>query len=109
MAGSLWKQDIDSTIAHELTAGPGYDFQPDWSPDGKIVVFVRYLHDAEELYTLDLQSGAVTQITQGGDVNLEPRWSPDGKRIAFVSTKGTGHFHIFIGAWSKAASPRNHG
>lgn len=101
MAGSLWKQDTDSTTAQELTAGPGYDFQPDWSPDGKTVVFVRYLHDAEELYTLDLQSGTITQITQGGDVNLEPRWSPDGKRIAFVSTKGTGHFHIFIGAFGK--------
>jgi len=97
MAGSLWKQEIGSTTAEELTASPGYDFEPDWSPDGKTVVFVRYLHDAEELYTFDLQSGAVTQITQGGDVNLEPRWSPDGKRIAFVSTKGTGHFHIFIG------------
>ncbi len=101
MAGSLWKQEIGSTTAEELTAGPGYDFEPDWSPDGKTVVFVRYLHDAEELYTLDLQSGAVTQITQGGDVNLEPRWSPDGKRIAFVSTKDTGHFHIFIGALEK--------
>ena len=101
MAGSLWKQDIDSTTAQELTAGPGYDFEPDWSPDGKTVVFVRYLHDAEELYTLDAQSGAVTQITQGGDVNLEPRWSPDGKRIAFVSTKGTGHFHIMTGAFVK--------
>jgi len=55
----------------------------------------------EILYSVDLQSGAVTQITQGGDVNLEPRWSPDGKRIAFVSIKGTGHFHIFIGAFGK--------
>ena len=39
----------------------------------------------------------VTALTTGGDVNLEPRWSPDGKRLAFVSTKGTGHYHIFIG------------
>src|SRR4051812_31258474 len=35
MAGGLWKQRIDSTTAQELTAGPGYDYQPDWSPDGK--------------------------------------------------------------------------
>src|SRR4051812_43646355 len=59
MAGSLWKQRIDSTTAQELTAGPGYDYQPDWSPDGKTVVFVRYLHDAMELYALDLSTGAV--------------------------------------------------
>ena len=102
MAGGLWKQRIDSTTAEELTDGPGYDYQPDWSPDGNTVAFVRYLHDAVELCALDLKSGIVTQWTHGGDVNLEPRWSPDGSRIAFVSTKGTGHFHIFIGTRSKA-------
>jgi hypothetical protein len=101
MAGSLWKQRIDSTTAEELTAGPGYDYQPDWSHDGRTIVFARYLHDAEELYTLDAATGAVSQLTHGGDVNLEPRWSPDGKRIAFVSTQGTGHFHIFIGTFGK--------
>jgi hypothetical protein len=29
MAGSLWKQNVDSTAAEELTAGPGYDYLPD--------------------------------------------------------------------------------
>ncbi|PYX96682.1 MAG: hypothetical protein DMG71_05100 [Acidobacteria bacterium] len=31
MAGSLWRQQIDSGDAEQLTAGPGYDYQPDWS------------------------------------------------------------------------------
>ena len=34
MQGSLWTQGIDSPDATQLTIGPGYDFQPDWSPDG---------------------------------------------------------------------------
>ena len=29
MAGSLWLQQLDSDTARELTAGPGYDYQPD--------------------------------------------------------------------------------
>src|SRR5256885_5538223 len=36
MAGSLWRQKIDSTSAEQLTDGPGYDYQPDWSPDGRL-------------------------------------------------------------------------
>src|ERR1700726_3373122 len=39
MAGSLWRQKIDSTSAEQLTDGPGYDYQPDWSSDGKSVVY----------------------------------------------------------------------
>src|SRR5882672_3202681 len=54
MQGSLWKQHLGTAVAEQLTAGPGYDFQPDWSPDGKRIAFVRYAGDAMELAQLDL-------------------------------------------------------
>jgi TolB protein len=95
MAGSLWRQRIDSTAAVQLTDGPGYDYQPDWSPDGKRVVFVSYQKNAMELWLLDLVSGTTQQLTREGAVNVEPRWSPDGKRIVFVSTSYNKRFHIF--------------
>lgn len=98
MQGSLWRQGVDAETAVQLTAGPGYDFQPDVSPDGSQVVFVRYLADAIELNALNLETGTVTPLTSGGAVNLEPRWSPDGNRLAFVSTRETGRFHVFVGA-----------
>lgn len=95
MAGSLWRQKIDSTEAFQLTDGPGYDYQPDWSPDGKSVIYVSYQKDAMELWLLDLSTGKSVELTSGGDVNVEPRWSPDGKRIVFVSTMYNKRFHVF--------------
>lgn len=95
MGGSLWRQRLGSKRAVELTAGPGYDYEPDWSPDGKSVVYVSYQADKMELWLLDLESGRTRQLTEGGAVNLEPRWSPDGKRIVFVSTAYNRRFHIF--------------
>ena len=95
MAGSLWRQKIDSKTAQQLTDGPRYDYQPDWSPDGKHVVYVSYQNDAMELWLLDLTAGKSHQLTNGGAVNVEPRWSPDGKRIAFVSTSFKKRFHVF--------------
>ncbi|MFY9647692.1 MAG: hypothetical protein WAK29_21110, partial [Terriglobales bacterium] len=86
MAGSLWRQELRSDQAEQLTAGPGYDYQPDWSPDGRWIVFARYDHDAVELWSLDLRDGQTRKITSSGAVNVEPRFSPDGKRLAFVST-----------------------
>jgi TolB protein len=95
MAGSLWRQKIDSGDALQLTDGAGYDYQPDWSPDGKAVVYCSYQKDAIELWLLDLVSGTTKQLTEGGAVNVEPRWSPDGKRIVYVSTTYNKRFHIF--------------
>ncbi len=97
MAGSLWRQELGSTRVEQLTAGPGYDYQPDWSADGRWIVFDRYDHDAVELWVLDLRDRGTRQLTSGGAVNVEPRFSPDGKRLAFVSTSYKGHFHIFVG------------
>ena len=96
MAGSLWRQEIGSDRAVELTHGPGYDYQPDWSPDGKSIVFARHRNNAIELWQLDLSSGTPRQLTTTEAVNVEPRYSPDGKRLAYVSTAGSGHFNLFV-------------
>ena len=96
MAGSLWRQRIDSTSAAQLTDGAGYDYQPDWSPDGRYVVYASSHGAATELGLLDLESGKTTQLTHGGAVNVEPRFSPDGRRIVFVSSAYNRHFHLFI-------------
>jgi hypothetical protein len=96
MQGSLWRQRIGSDVATQITSGDVYDYQPDWSPDGKTVVFARYAHDAIELELLDLTSGSVSPLTPNGAVNVEPRWSPDGSRIAFVSSVYNRRWHIFV-------------
>lgn len=100
MAGSLWRQEVGSATAEQLTAGSGYDYQPDWSSDGRWIVFARYDHDAVELWSLDVRDDRLRQMTSGGAVNVEPRLSPDGKRLAFVSTSYKGHFHIFVASFS---------
>ncbi|PYR93837.1 MAG: hypothetical protein DMF84_08505 [Acidobacteria bacterium] len=96
MQGSLWRQRTDSTVAEQLTDVRGSDYQPDCSPDGRTVVFVRYDGRSMELMLLDLASRAVRALTTAGAVNVEPRWSPDGNRLAFVSTAGTGHFLLHV-------------
>jgi Tol biopolymer transport system component len=97
MAGSLWLQEVGSTQTTQLTAATAYDYQPDWSPDGRWIVFTRYDGKSMELWAVGLQDGKSRQLTSSAAVNLEPRFSPDGTRLAFVSTLHTGHFHIFAG------------
>ncbi|MGH9862978.1 MAG: CehA/McbA family metallohydrolase [Candidatus Acidiferrales bacterium] len=96
MGGSLWRQELDSGVAEQLTAGPGYDYQPDWSPDGRWIVYAKYDRDAVELWLLDVKSHETHALTLTGTVNVEPRWAPDGQRLAFVSTLYNKRFHIFV-------------
>jgi TolB protein len=69
MAGSLWRQRLDSTAAEQLTDGGG-DYQPHCSPDGRTVVFVRYDGRSLELMLLDLASRDVRALTSNGAVNV---------------------------------------
>ncbi len=96
MGGSLWKQQLDSSEAEQLTDGDGYDYQPDVSPDGKKIIFVRYNGTSAELMLLDLVSKQTKSLTENGAVNLEPRWSPDGSKVVFVSTLNSGHFLLYV-------------
>src|SRR4029077_15406105 len=75
MAGCLWRQRIDSTVAGELPDG-AYDYQPDWSADGRYIVYVRTSGEVSELWLLDLRSKQTAPLTHDGAVNVEPRWSP---------------------------------
>jgi TolB protein len=96
MQGSLWRQQLGSKVAHQLTSGPGYDYQPDWSHDGRRVVYAAYHDDQIELRMLDLSNGQSRPLLANAAVNVEPRWSPDGARIAYVSTAYEGRWHIFL-------------
>jgi TolB protein len=103
MQGSLWRQRLGTTEAAQITAGPTYDYQPDWSPDGRFVAYVAYDGEAIALKLLEVRTGRTRTLVADGAVNLEPRWSPDGNRIAFVSTAFNGRWHIFVGRFDAAS------
>jgi Tol biopolymer transport system component len=94
MQGTLWRHPLGTDSAEQLTDGPGYDYQPDWSPDGRFVVYASYRDDAVELRMLDLATRETWPVTENRAVNVEPRWSPDGRRIAFVSTVHNRRWHL---------------
>jgi TolB protein len=97
MAGSLWRQRLGTDAAQQLTAPAGYDYQPDWSPDGRWVAYSAYDGKSVELRLLNLSSGESHALTSNGAVNVEPRFSPDGQRLLFVSTAYNRRFHVFAG------------
>jgi len=60
----------------KLRTGRYAPWQPDWSRDGRRVVFSDKL---QTIAVLNLRTHAVRRLHEG----ISPSWSPDGKRIAF--------------------------
>lgn len=69
----------------QLTFGDRNDGQPQWSPDGKQIAFVRTDNDKSQLWLLSLGGGEAHVITKAEFGANNPRWSPDGKNILFSS------------------------
>ena len=85
--------------SRRITATPDDDSQPDWSPDGRRVVFVRQQprSPASSLYVVRRDGGAVERLTPPGEVAIMPAWSPDGRRIAYATSPlAGGSFDIWV-------------
>lgn len=81
------------TIHDLLTAVRVTD--PQLSPDGRRVAFVRTTTDATtgarnaDIWVVPADGSAAPALLVGGEkTENTPRWSPDGKRLAFLSTRG---------------------
>ena len=72
----------------QLTHGRGGDDAPDWSPDGRTIVFQSGRDGNQELYAVSADGSGERRLTRDGAADGEPAWSPDGRRIAFVSDRG---------------------
>ena len=97
MAGSIWRVDLASGAADELTYGPTYHSSPDWSPDGRWIVYTAD-HDggAVQLEILNVASGATHALTDNDQIHADPVFSPDGTRVAYVATTPSGYFNVYI-------------
>jgi TolB protein len=92
---NIWLYTFADRSTRQLTRGPGGDFQPTWSPDGKQLLFFSSRAGNSDIWKLDLDSGALTQLTRDAATDINPFYSPDGKLIAYQSDR-TGRTEIWL-------------
>ncbi len=103
----IFMVDADGGAPRQLTFGAYHDGAPEWTADGRAILFSAVRKpDWEmvvvdsEIYRLDLASGAVTALTTRDGPDAAPEASPDGRTIAYLGfddhKKGFEQSNIYV-------------
>lgn len=94
----IWIMDYDGFNQKPVTETKTLNLSPDFSPDGKKVVYTTYRSDegtiGQTLVVYSIYTGQKFTLFSRGSLNSAPAWSPDGSRIAFTSNT-TGNAELF--------------
>lgn len=71
----LYLTDVSGQQRKRILNGRAYN--PDWSPDGEMIVF-----DVGDIFVIRKDGDNLVQLTHGGGHHF-PSWSPDGNKIAY--------------------------
>jgi TolB protein len=83
----------------------GIDFSPQWSNDGKKILYISQTKHSYSLLELELKSNKTnTLLTSALQIKL-PKWSPDNRLLSYISIDGkTSHLNV-INLSSKKITP----
>ena len=91
----IYVMNVNGTNVTRLTASPGLDTEPVFSPDDSVVVFSSDRSGNLGLYSMKADGTNEQVLVNGPIAELEPAWRPDGKQIAFTRSIGEGNKDVF--------------
>jgi len=90
-AGDVRSMRTDTSDDHALTTGPATEFEPAFSPDGKLVAFSSDRADTAtgrtDIWVIRRDGTGLRRLTTGLNAR-GPAWSPDGKQLAAGTDTG---------------------
>jgi TolB protein len=70
-------------------------YDPDFSPDGREIIYTSYKRGNPDLFRKELFSSAEAVISARRGINITGAYSPDGKKIALAMSKD-GSSNIYL-------------
>lgn len=82
----------------QLTNNDYYDSDPDWSPNGRFIVYSADPAGGKEtnLFLIQPDGSGLQQVTDVPGFDLEPTWSADSSYLLFTSNMSDGNVDIYM-------------
>ena len=99
VGSSLYVVNATGTGRMQLTSNTSSrdDYEPNWSPDGKLIAYTTATGFSYGLYLIRATGGKPVRLAPAGWVSGFGHWSPDGKRLAFTAISEAGsRQNIFV-------------
>jgi TolB protein len=91
----IYLMDYDGYNVQRLTRNGSINLDPDFSPDGREIIYTSYKRGNPDLFRRELFSGAEADISARRGINITGAYSPDGKKIALAMSKD-GSSNIYL-------------
>lgn len=85
--GDLWLAPVQGGKATRLTAFPGVESNPHFSPDGQWIAFTGDYEGNRDVYIIPATGGNPIRLTWHPESDEVRGWSSDGKQVLFVSNR----------------------
>ena len=95
----LYSMNSDGTDVRRLTASPGYDGGPFFSPSGREICWRRFTEDGmvAEIYLMDADGGRQRPVTRLEKMSWAPFFHPSGDYLVFTTNlHGLDNFELYL-------------
>lgn len=82
---SMMRMSFPSRRSNALAPSSRHDTDPEFSPDGKRVIFTSDRSGEREIWIVQPDGSGLRRITEKSRVESEPSWSPRGTEIVYAS------------------------
>ncbi len=76
-----------------LTDHPGYDADPELSPDGAKITYRSENQDNFDIWVMNPDGSGKERLTESPDNEAGLEWNPDGQRAAYISRSSNGYLY----------------